>query len=121
MYGFGGMHHRFEHTDKFFVQEGHPPRSNISYICIRHKYSKRYIMKRTLILLMALLVAGNPTDSDVTLEVTLPLEKLGRPVTALKDVWSGSGLVLKPDAEGMVRLAIPKDRQPRGGLAVFEL
>ena len=69
----------------------------------------------------ALLVAGNPTDSDVTLEVTLPLEKLGRPVTALKDVWSGSGLVLKPDAEGMVRLAIPKDRQPRGGLAVFEL
>ena len=57
----------------------------------------------------------------MTLEVTLPLEKLGRPVTALKDVWSGSGLVLKPDAEGMVRLAIPKDRQPRGGLAVFEL
>ena len=29
----------------------------------------------------ALLVAGNPTDSDVTLEVTLPREKLGRPAT----------------------------------------
>lgn len=66
-----------------------------------------------------LLVAGNATDRDVTLEFGMPWKTVGWQPKEMKSVWHESAAPLVPDGKGRVRVTIPRDYAPGGGLAVF--
>ncbi len=72
----------------------------------------------------AVLVAANPTDSDIELDLAIPFDAIGMHSAAdvvLTDVWNRDGRVAVPAADGSVRLPIRRDRVARGGIGVWEI
>ena len=72
----------------------------------------------------ALLVAANPYDSDVELQVKIPTGGTGWLASGqlcLKDVWNRKGGIEHHPAGHDFKLKIAGDRQSKGGLSVWEI
>ncbi len=72
----------------------------------------------------ALIVAANPYDYDMELQIDIPLQEIWN-VSAdklkLKDVWSNKGHIEDIPSNGNIKIKLRKDHISRGGLAVWEI
>lgn len=74
----------------------------------------------------AILVAGNNTDRNVKLTVTLPLGKTGMATAGasqvrITDLWNGGEKILSLNKTSDFSFTIRKDRVAGGGLAVYKI
>lgn len=72
----------------------------------------------------AILIAGNNTDKDVKLTVTLPLEKIGMAGVSrirLTDLWNGGEKEINLKNSSEFSFAIKRDKVAGGGLAVYKI
>ena len=72
----------------------------------------------------ALLVAANPYDYDVEIQIEIPIQEIWN-VSAdkimLKDVWGNKSHIEDISSNGNIKIKIRKDHIYRGGLAVWEI
>lgn len=72
----------------------------------------------------AILIAGNNSDKDVKLTVTLPLEKIGMKGASrirLTDLWNGGEKVVEMKDLPEFSFGIKRDKVAGGGLAVYKM
>ncbi len=72
----------------------------------------------------ALLVAANPYDYDVELQIEIPIRDIWeKPADKLilKDVWGNKRHIEDIPSNGNIKIKIRKDHIYRGGLAVWEI
>jgi len=64
----------------------------------------------------AIIIAGNNTDRDVTLQISVPDEFQGHKFESLTDIWNNKKLRI---INGQIKINIKKDKSSGGGLAVL--
>jgi hypothetical protein len=73
----------------------------------------------------AVIVAGNPdADHDASITLSLPLDRVGLAGHAhfrLENLWTDDAQVVDADALAALPLAIPRDRQPGGGVVLLRV